>query len=262
MKLLITRAEPHASQLATLLNQKGIASASVQVMTIAPVVLTGASRSTLLDLDSFATIIVVSANAARGLADHIDQYWPQLPINIHWVAIGQGTANELVKQIPELSLSQIHIPDGTDSEALLSLSVFESIAHTKILIAKGEGGRELIRSELAGRGAKITELSLYRRVANVVAAEELVRELEVPLDWVQVASGDSFLHILTMLEGTVMRETLKDLAVTWLVPSERVASVLILNGISVSNIICCSGASNSAVVSAMGLDTNDGARFN
>jgi uroporphyrinogen-III synthase len=258
MTLLITRAEPHAAQLAQLLEQSGVETVSVPVMSIEPVTLSGVHRSTLLGLDGFSTVVVVSANAAYWLAEHIDQYWPQLPININWVAIGQATANALMEHIPELPLDAIHVSNGPDSEALLSLSVFQSVSSAtlsikklsiKILIAKGEGGRELIQQVLSHRGASVTELPLYRRVVNRVEIQRLIHTFQQPLSWVQVASGDSFLNILAMLEGTFTSAELAELPIKWLVPSDRVAQILISHGMPSSAVVGCEGASNDALVS-------------
>ncbi|GAA3943555.1 uroporphyrinogen-III synthase [Litoribacillus peritrichatus] len=251
MKLLITRAEPHASALAEQLTQIGVESCSVPVMNIEPIALTGVTRNQVLDLDGFSTVIVVSANAAALLAEHIDHYWPQLPVNLNWVAIGEATANKLAACLPELPREAIYIPDGTDSEALLALSVLASVETQKLLIVKGEGGRQLIQQGLAERGARVVELPLYRRQPNLAESKALKQALSSHCDWIQVASAESFLFMLEMLgvKGANSNTAALPHTAKWLVPSLRVADVLIAHGVSSEHILCCKSASNDAIVS-------------
>ncbi|MFC3152548.1 uroporphyrinogen-III synthase [Litoribrevibacter euphylliae] len=256
MKLLITRSEPHATQLSDTLQKLGSQSIRVDtfhvpVMVIEPLALSGVSKSQLLNLDTFDIVIVISANAAELLATHIDHYWPQLPIGIEWVAIGQATANALSKHIPELVASDIHVPSGTDSEALMHLDVFQTLKDKKALLVKGQGGRDLIRNTVVERGAKVTELPLYQRQPAMAHAETLAEAFREPLDIIQVASGDSFLNMVAMLEGRIDRQCLYSSTLCWLVPSVRVAQVLVSNGIPESAIRVCDGASNDAVLTAV-----------
>lgn len=251
MKLLITRAQPHASQLSDALHKLGVQTSHVPVMSIEPLTLSGASRSQLLNLDTFDMVIVISANAAELFADHIDQYWPQLPIGIQWVAIGRATALSLAHCIPDLDCSEIHVPDGTDSEALMRLELFQTLKEKKVLLVKGQGGRDLIRDTVTMRGAKVTELPLYQRQPAMTQADALVTALSEPLDVIQVASGDSFLNMIAMLKGRIDPNRLPSLTCRWLVPSTRVAQIMQAQGIPSTNICVCNGASNEAVVSVV-----------
>ncbi|GLQ33065.1 uroporphyrinogen-III synthase [Litoribrevibacter albus] len=248
MKFLITRAEPHASQLAAALNAKAISTEAVPVMSIAPVELSGAARSRLMNLDLYDSVIVISANAAELLAAHLDQYWPQLPVGIEWVAIGQATANMLASELGELSSDQIHVPDGTDSEALMQLPVFQQVSGAKVLLVKGEGGRDVIHQTLSERGASVTELVLYQRQPAMEFAEQLVQVFRQQPQFVQIASGDSFLNLLAMLEGHLDRGSVVSSDAYWLVPSDRVADLLHSHQVRKEKVLVCNGASNQAIL--------------
>jgi len=252
MKFLITRSEPHASQLASRLKSMGIESIHTEAMSIEPIPLSGESRSHLMNLDLFDYVVVVSANAANILADHIDRLWPQLPVDIEWVAIGKATAHKLSDEIAELPSYCIHTPDGVDSEALLSLPIFkQSLDGKKVLLVKGEGGRNLIQQTLTEQGVSVTELPLYRRAPayhNAKIAQDFYQD---GLDFIQIASGDGFLSLLALLNHNATQKMRIDRNARWIVPSERVAQLLISHGINESAVLVSNGASNDALIETL-----------
>jgi uroporphyrinogen-III synthase len=250
MKCLITRSEPHASELASRISELGGTSSIVTVMDIEPIPLSGADRSCILDLDLFSFVIVVSANAAHYLGELIDQYWPQLPLGLQWVAIGQATAKALTQAIPELSLRDVHCPEGTDSEALLALSLWKDVSDRRVLLVKGLGGRTHIQEQLAEQGANVSELPLYQRKALKQNKASLIDAMASSPKYIQIASGDSFQSLLVML-GKLSPEVWGCSSSYWLVPSQRVAGLLESHGLSRSKIVVCQGASNNAVLSAI-----------
>ena len=250
MQFLITRSEPHATQLAQQLTELGVSSTFAELMTIEPQPLSGSQRSHLLNLDLFDTIICVSANAAKTLAEFIDQYWPQLPVDLNWIAIGQATANTLAEHIPELSTSEIILPNGTDSEALLALPQLEQAKGKKVLLAKGVGGRDLIQQALTEAGATVTELELYKRTPAFQSSTSLVDALNQQPDFIQIASGDAFFCLLALLKQQQQdKKLITQQTGLWLVPSQRVSSILQEHGIPSHQVAVCDGASNQAIIS-------------
>ncbi|MDK2749433.1 uroporphyrinogen-III synthase [Vreelandella aquamarina] len=121
-------------------------------------------RQVWLDIDQYHKIVVVSPFAAYCLSEALDRYWPQRPIGIDYYSVGRGTASILFDQLGV----RVRIPppqQGEDtSEALLSLASLRHLAHQRVLLVAGEGGRTLIADTLAARGATITRLAVYRRV--------------------------------------------------------------------------------------------------
>ncbi len=75
-------------------------------------------------------------------------------------ALGRGTKRELQAR----GVDQVLAPeDGADSEALLALPELQQMTGQRILIVRGEGGRELLGETLAARGAEVAYLECYRR---------------------------------------------------------------------------------------------------
>ena len=153
----IARPQPEADALVQRLNSLGIPAKATPAIGIESLEI---DHRVIMELDQFDTLIVVSKPAARRLIDEIDQYWPQLPLGIDCIAVGPGTAQIL----QDYGFSP-QVPKQADSEGVLALAQNSR----RVLLAAGEGGRELIEQGLSG--AELTRLSLYRRVKGPVPAE-------------------------------------------------------------------------------------------
>jgi len=123
-----------------------------------------------LQLEACDLAIFVSANAGEhGLAlvrEHGE--WPaRAPV----AAIGEATARALRNS----GFGAVISPTGRhDSESLLALAELESVDGRKILIFRGQGGRELLREALESRGAHVTYVECYRRTRPAADAAPLL----------------------------------------------------------------------------------------
>ncbi len=106
--------------------------------------------------------MVVSKPAARLGLERLDRYWPQPPLTQRWFTVGAATAAIL----EAYGLDVAYPEQGDDSEALLALPAFEQalrVHDPKVLIMRGEGGREFLAERLRGQGVAVDYLELYRR---------------------------------------------------------------------------------------------------
>ena len=117
--------------------------------------------------------------------------------DIALAAVGSGTRRAL----QALGARRVLAPeDGADSEALLALPELHDVAGKRILIVRGEGGRELLAETLAARGARTEYLECYRRVlphgdmAPLIAAWD-----RGEVDAVTVSSSASLDNLITLL---------------------------------------------------------------
>jgi uroporphyrinogen-III synthase len=244
-RLLLTRPADECALLAAALAERGIHSASLPLLAIEPLPETPEQRALLLDLDRYGAVIVVSKPAARLGLERLDRYWPQPPVNQTWFAVGVATADIL----EHYGLSTVTPSQREDSEGLLSLPSLDAVLQSpdaRILIWRGEGGREALADTLRERGVQVDYLELYRRILPDYPQNTLTDYLSAErLNGIMVSSGQSFTHLRTLAgNGWPTLCT-----VPLLVPSERVADQAREAG--AQRVIICHGASTTAVLAAL-----------
>ena len=136
------------------------------------------------------TVIFISPNAVRMALRALPvAEWPGRP---RLAAIGQGTGRIL----REASLSDVLVPaGGADSEALLALPEFRHLAGQRVLLVRGEGGREHLAQTLSERGAHVDHAVVYRRVACPPDMRAL-RQRAGSKTWMFVITSSEALRVL------------------------------------------------------------------
>lgn len=245
-RLLLTRPAPESAALAATLAAQGIPSSSLPLLAIEALVESAEQRATILDLPRYCAVIVVSKPAARLGLDLLKRYWPQPPAAQPWFAVGAATA-EILR---EHGLN-VHCPErGDDSEALLELpqlqQVLAAAATPRVLILRGEGGRELLAERLRGQGVQVDYLPLYRRLLPHYPAAVLLERLTAEhLNGLVVSSGQGFMH-LRELAGVDWPRVAR---LTLFVPSPRVAEMARAAGAQF--VVDCRGANAAALLAAL-----------
>jgi uroporphyrinogen-III synthase len=121
-------------------------------------------------LDRYDFAVFVSANAVE-YGVPAPERWPA---TLHALAPGPGTAAALAAT----GIRDVTIPATTfDSEGLLALPAFAQPAGKRVVIFRGEGGRELLADTLHERGARVDRVACYRRAAPASGAHGLVEAL-------------------------------------------------------------------------------------
>ncbi|AKS07450.1 uroporphyrinogen-III synthase [Pseudomonas trivialis] len=237
-RVLLTRPAEESLALAATLAQAGIFSSSLPLLDIEPLPVTPEQQATLRDLGRYCAVIVVSKPAARLAVRQLDRAWPQLP----WFSVGAATAQVLA----EHGLNVHYPPTGDDSEALLQLPALrEAIAcpDARVLILRGEGGRELLAERLRESGASVDYLELYRRFLPAYDAGVLMQRIQLErLNGLVVSSGQGFLHLHT-LAGADWPQVAQ---LPLFVPSPRVFEMARAAG--AEKVVDCRGASAAALL--------------
>lgn len=161
-RVLVSRPDGQASALIALLRAAGHRPVWVPALVITPLPLSDADRRRLLDLDLYHAVFFVSANAAEQGLTAMADLWPQWPVGLHWLAVGEATA----AVIRAANLAPVTPTWGFNSEAVLALPCLAEVAGKRILICRGETGRDWLATRLRERGAEVDVLPLYRRDAN------------------------------------------------------------------------------------------------
>jgi len=243
-RLLLTRPASESAELASALAAAGIFSSSLPLLEIEPLPVDGAGRAMIYDLAHYNAVIVVSKPAARLGVDLVDQYWPQPPF-LKWFTVGAATAGILA----DYGLEVAYPAEGDDSEALLALPTFEqalAYPEPRVLILRGEGGRELLAERLRSQGVSVDYLELYRRCLPDYAEGILAQRVSTErLNALVVSSGQGFEH-LHQLAATAWPELAR---LPLFVPSQRVAEMARAAG--ARYVVDCRGASATALLAAL-----------
>ena len=167
--VLVTRPEPQAGPLARRLAAEGARVYRLPAIELLPREDRARQRAALGPIDRFHWIVFVSANAVRfGVALLEGRR------DLKLAAVGPATAAALNHAGFRVAL----VPQGGyDSEHLLASPELRNVRGLRVLIVRGDGGRELLAGELAARGAEIAYAEVYERrcarpVPGAVAAVE------------------------------------------------------------------------------------------
>ncbi len=157
----------------------------------------------VLELDHYQKAVFVSQNAVEHAFSFIQQYWPQLPVGISWFAVGTKT-NRLLREYLEESSCFFKVPSDTEvmnSEDLLNLPALSSVEDEKVVIFRGTGGRDLIRTTLESRGAEVHYCELYKRGIPSSASQRLIQANLQNNDVIPLFSGESLENLDSILSS-------------------------------------------------------------
>jgi uroporphyrinogen-III synthase len=157
--VVITRPRAAAETLAATLSAAGARAFVFPALAIEPLGEAPELGRALGGLATCDLAIFVSANAVEhGLA--AARSHGVSPAQVRVAAIGEATARALRNS----GFDAVITPEGRhDSEALLARDELKAVDGRKILIFRGQGGRELLREALESRGARVTYVECYRR---------------------------------------------------------------------------------------------------
>ena len=176
-------------------------------------------------LDAFDLAIFVSANAVdKALA--LVQSRRGWPAGLRVATLGRGSARALQRH----GFATVIAPgERFDSEALLDLPELKAVAGKRVVIFRGDGGRELLGDTLAARGATVEYAECYRRGRPKADAAPLLALWERhELDALTVTSSEGLANLHDML-GEAGRQWLQQTPL--FAPHERIAAAARVLGV-------------------------------
>jgi uroporphyrinogen-III synthase len=120
-------------------------------------------------LEDCDVAVFVSPNAVTRAFDLMIAR-PRLPARLTIAAIGDATVSALEQRGVREVIAPVH---SFDSEALLALPAFHALAGKRVVIFRGEGGRELLGETLTARGAQVQYAECYRRAVPALSPAPL-----------------------------------------------------------------------------------------
>lgn len=208
--VLVTRPVHQAQSLCTLLTTAGFNPITFPTIDIVAIERNPAIDKALSTLNKYDYILFISANAVTQANIHQPQ-WPNT--SIHYIAIGPKTAeamNRIGVQADTISSKPFN------SEQIIS-QLPPSLTGQRILIIKGQGGRDFLAKELKKKGMLVDTLDVYQRqlpinTSTIVATSRI--------DYITITSNLALEHLTMLVPDDI--ESLKKNS-TFVVFSQRIA---------------------------------------
>jgi uroporphyrinogen-III synthase len=194
--VLVTRPAHQADGLCALIEADGGRALRFPTLEIAgphdPAALTGA----LAALARYDLAVFVSPNAVERVLSHpmLRNGWPA---RVRTAVIGAGSARALSSRGVSVDIVPAH---GSDSEALLAHPALQAMTDRRVVVFRGNGGRELLAATLRARGAEVDYAEVYRRVRPAAGALDLSAALSRgDVDVITATSADSLRNLCELV---------------------------------------------------------------
>jgi uroporphyrinogen-III synthase len=180
VKVLVTRPEQQAEALCEAIENLGGKAIRFPVIEIRQSENQLAAKTILENITQYDIGIFISRNAVDWTMKLLNEKTStQKKSNFDkmtLIAIGAATAERLAKMMSTwVSSTQVITNSSANSETLLELDALgaDVIRGKKIIIFRGEGGRELLATTLRERGAKVDYAEVYRRDCPEYSRDEI-----------------------------------------------------------------------------------------
>ena len=164
MKVLVTRPAAQAAEWVARLHERGVTALALPLLDILPAPDAAAVVAAWSHLDAHSLLVFVSPNAA-------EQFFALRPAQAAWpqstraASTGPGTSQALLRLgVPRAQL--VGPADDAaqfDSEALWAQLANDDWHDRRVLIVRGDGGRDWLAETLRAHGARVAHLAAYRR---------------------------------------------------------------------------------------------------
>ena len=242
--MLVTRPVHQADQLMELIHSAGGLAYGFATIEIRPAQDRPALLDTIKTLPDCDYVFFISPNAVTHGIEAISDAIGDLPKTVKLAAIGAGTVAALKTAGYQCQLSP---KENFSSESLLALPVLQDLKNKRVIIFRGNGGRNKLKNELSNRGAHVAYAECYERVIPGTNPEALISKLRNHnINIISFTSSDAARYLVAMLgdnAGLVFNLPV-------IVISQRISDVCLSLGFK-AGIILTKSASNEAIVDSM-----------
>jgi uroporphyrinogen-III synthase len=193
LNIVVTRPREQAAQLAQRIVQAGGNAVLFPLLEIGPAADPQSLRELVARLHEFSLAIFISPNAVRYGMEAIRSGNASLA-GLKAATVGQGSA----KALRSLGVREIIAPqERFDSEALLALPELQDVNGGRVVIFRGDGGRELLGDTLKARGATVEYAECYQRLKP---QQDTAALFSANPDAVTVTSSEALGYLWDMLD--------------------------------------------------------------
>ncbi len=213
LKIIVTRPREQAARLTRRIEEGGGIPLLFPLLDISPAANPQQLSEQIARLRGFDLAIFISPNAVNYGMAAVRAGGAILP-SLRFAAVGQGSARAL----RELGVPEIIAPrDRFDSEALLALPELQQVRGWRVMIFRGNGGRELLGDTLRQRGAEVEYAECYVRSKPQL---DLAQLLNAQADALTVTSSEALAYLWELADADA-RQRLA--ALPLFAPHERIA---------------------------------------
>jgi uroporphyrinogen-III synthase len=222
--ILNTRPAHQQAELSGLLEQEGAQILSFPVIEIVAHESAITRQRLTRQLSAYDILLFVSRNAVDHAFRYIDN--TQFKPGVCFGVIGTATRSALAQWVKQLD------------SCLLAGAPYSS--ETRVLIVRGQEGRNLLGEELSARGAEVDYCEVYRRTLPRCAASDFYRLVEKAFPTLVILTSNEGMHNLFELVDSRAARRLRRIA--WLLISERMRESALKLGHNASIIIARSAS--------------------
>ena len=198
-KILVTRPAPQSEHLCKLITTEGGQPIRLPVIQIVDIDATSTLQDCLAYFNKSYAAIFISANAVKKVMPTLLARHDLLECT-RIIGVGKHTADTL----RSYGLNAFCPAPPFNSEAILAMPLLEKtmIQGKKIVIFRGEGGREFLIETLRKRGAQIEYMNVYRRIRPSTPTWLANSKLDI----LTATSVEGLQNLFTMFVGQTERK--------------------------------------------------------
>ena len=240
-RIMITRPAHQAGKLVDDIEAAGGTTFLFPTLEIHAAKLSAQDKEIIEQIQKFDIIIFISPNAVEHGLNQL-QSLSNLNNNIQLATIGQGSAKALKNKLGKRP--DICPQENFNSSGLLATEAMQNVTNKRILIIRGNGGREQLKQTLEQRGALVEYLNVYQRVKPKVNSSDLEQYLQNnEIAAIVITSAES---LKNLIELTPPKVTLKLLELPLLLINKRLIDIAHKAGFT-KKLMVASEASDEAI---------------
>jgi uroporphyrinogen-III synthase len=220
LRVLVTRPADQAGPLCRMIVEAGGEALRLPTLEIRDPDLQQAARlnAVIGYLESYDLAVFISVNAVtRGMEFiQVRRAWPA---TVKIATVGASSAREVARCGLTVDLVPVH---QFNSEALLALEELQDMRGKRVVIFRGNGGRDVLRDVLIQRGAEVDYVEVYRRACPVIDPDDIADYWQPgAVDLITVTSNESLQNLYDMA-GPQGRPVLREMQLVVISPRQAV----------------------------------------
>ncbi len=241
--VVVTRPHAQARKICAVLERNQATIVHFPVLSITTVENPEPAKDVLRQLATYDIVIFISSNAVH----YAVKLARELKLDFHGnrlAAVGTATKAALEGHGYRVGIAPA---TGFTSEALLACEPLQQVAGQKILIVRGEGGREYLRQQLQTRGAQVDYAEVYQRKLPVQRDTTDLSRLPDRDTAVLIYSAEAARNLWSLCTADEKKWLTR---VTLIVGNERIAEAVAAIGLT-NNPVTAENPSDEAMLQAL-----------